>query len=108
VIIVSQLNGAIVAGRDSLKVNGLELATPEIAPEKGTKVGFFLFDANSNKKTEGTLPPGATWTRPFLTAADIYIPTTKPESVKLEFNGRVLYVPNWKAASEGQSSVAFD
>jgi hypothetical protein len=108
VIIVSQLNGAIVAGRDSLKVNGIELATQEIAPEKGTKVGFFLFDANGNKKTDATLPKGPTWTRPFLTAADVYIPTAKPESVKLEFNGHVLNVPNWKAASEGQSSVAFD
>jgi pimeloyl-ACP methyl ester carboxylesterase len=108
IVVVSQLNGAIVAGRDSLKVNGLELATPEIAPEKGTKVGFFLFDANGNKKTDGGVPPGAIWARPFLTAADVYIPTAKPESVKVEFNGRVLYVPNWKAASEGQSFVAFD
>jgi hypothetical protein len=89
-------------------VNGVELATPEIAPEKGTKVGFFLFDANGNKKTDATLPKSALWARPFLTAADVYIPAGKPESVKLEFNGRVLNVPNWRAASEGQSSVSFD
>jgi pimeloyl-ACP methyl ester carboxylesterase len=109
VVIVSPLDGAVVAGRDSLKVNGVEVATPEIAPERGTKVGFFLFDANGNKKTDGTLPKSAIWSRPFLTAADVYIPAGgKPESVKLEFNGRVLNVPNWKAASEGQSSVAFD
>jgi hypothetical protein len=107
-LIVSQLNGAIVAGRDSLKVNGVELATEEIAPEKGTKVGFFLYDANDNKKTDATLPKGAIWARPFLTAADVYIPADKPASVRLEFNGRVLNVPNWKAASEGQSSVSFD
>jgi hypothetical protein len=108
VLVVSQLNGAIIAGRDSLKVNGVELATEEIAPERGTKVGFFLFDANGNKKTDATLPKGATWTRPFLTAADVYIPAGKPESVKLEFNGHVLNVPNWKAASEGQSFVSFN
>jgi hypothetical protein len=108
ILVVSQLNGAIIAGKDSLKVNGTELATPEIAPEKGTKVGFFLFDANGNKKTDATLPKSTTWTRPFLTAADVYIPTDKPQSVKLEFNGRVLNVPNWKAASEGYSFVAFD
>jgi hypothetical protein len=108
ILIVSHLNGAIIAGRDSLKVNGVELATEEIAPEKLTKVGFFLFDANGNKKTDATLPKGAAWSRPFLTAADVYIPTAPPASVKIEFNGRVLNVPNWKAASEGQSTVSFD
>jgi hypothetical protein len=107
-IVVSQLNGAIIAGRDSLKVNGVELATEEIAPERGTKVAFFLFDANGNKKTDATHPSGQNWSRPFITAADVYIPAIKPESVKLEFNGRVLNVPNWKALSEGQIAVAFN
>ncbi len=108
VLVVSPLNGAIVAGRDSLKVNGVEVATEEIAPEKGTKVGFFLYDANGNKKTDATRPNNPIWTRPFLAAADVYIPADKPGTVRLEFNGRVLNVPNWKAASEGQSSVTFD
>ena len=107
-IVVSQLNGAIIAGKDSLKVNGVELATEEIAPERGTKVAFFLFDANGNKKTDATHPSGQNWSRPFITAADVYIPAIKPESVKLEFNGRVLNVPNWKALSEGQIAVAFN
>jgi hypothetical protein len=89
-------------------VNGVELATEEIAPEKGTKVGFFVYDANGNKKTDATLPKAPIWNRPFLTAADVYILTDKPETVKVEFNGRVLNVPNWKAASEGQSTVSFD
>jgi Lipase C-terminal domain/alpha/beta hydrolase fold len=108
VIVVSSLNGAVIAGRDSLKVNGVELATGDIAPERGTKVAFFLFDANGNKKTDATHPNGASWSRPFITAADVYIPAGKPESVKLELNGHVLHVPNWKAASEGQIVVAFN
>jgi pimeloyl-ACP methyl ester carboxylesterase len=107
-LIVSQLNGAIVAGRDSLKVDGTEIATPEIAPEKGTKVGFYLFDANGNKKTDATLPDGALWRAPFITAADIYVPTAKPETVTLDLNGHVLHVPNWKGAAEGTIFVTFN
>jgi len=106
--IVSQLNGAIVAGRDSLKVNGVELATEKIAPERGTKVGFYVFDANQNKKTDASLPEGKMWNSPFITAADVYIPTAKPESVTVELNGRVLHVPNWKGASEGSIFVTFN
>jgi pimeloyl-ACP methyl ester carboxylesterase len=107
-MVVSQLNGAIVAGRDSLKVNGVEVATDKIAPERGTKVGFYLFDANQNKKTDATLPDGPMWNMPFITAADVYVPTAKPETITFEFNGHVLHVPNWKGASEGQIFVTFD
>jgi pimeloyl-ACP methyl ester carboxylesterase len=107
-MVVSQLNGAIVAGRDSLKVNGVEVATDKIAPESGTKVGFYLFDANQNKKTDATLPDGAMWRMPFITAADLYVPTSKPETITFEFNGRVLHVPNWKGASEGSIFVTFN
>jgi pimeloyl-ACP methyl ester carboxylesterase len=107
-MIVSQLNGAIVAGRDSLKVNGIELATDKIAPESGTKVGFYVFDANQNKKTDAALPDGAMWRMPFITAADVYVPTTKPETITFELNGRVLHAPNWKGNSEGTIFVTFN
>jgi pimeloyl-ACP methyl ester carboxylesterase len=107
-MVVSQLNGAIVAGRDSLKVNGVEVATDKIAPERGTKVGFYLFDANQNKKTDASLPEGRQWNTPFVTAADIYVPTAKPETITFEFNGHVMHVPNWKGASEGQIFVQFN
>ena len=108
ILIVSQLNGAIAAGKDSLKINDVEIATPEIAPAAATKVGFYVFDANQNKKTDATHPAGPNWNLPFISAADVYIPTDKPDSVKLEFNGHVLHVPNWKPASEGLIAVAFD
>jgi pimeloyl-ACP methyl ester carboxylesterase len=107
-LVVTQLNGAIVAGRDSLKVNGVEIATDKIAPEAGTKVGVYLFDANGNKKTDATRPEGPSWSRPFITAADVFIPAAKPETVTVVFNGHVLHVPNWKGASEGQISVSFN
>jgi hypothetical protein len=107
-LVVTQLNGAIVAGRDSLKVNGVEIATDKIAPEAGTKVGVYLFDANGNQKTDATRPEGPSWSRPFITAADVFIQAAKPETVTVEFNGRVLHVPNWKGASEGQISVSFN
>lgn len=108
VMIVSQLNGAIVAGRDSLKVDGVEIATDKIAPESGTKVGFYLFDANQNKKTDTVLPEGPLWRMPFITAADVYVPTAQPETISLEFNGRVIHAPNWKGASEGSIFVTFN
>jgi pimeloyl-ACP methyl ester carboxylesterase len=108
VMIVSQLNGAIIGGRDSLKVNGVEVATDKIAPERGTKVGFYLFDANQDKKTDAIVPEGRLWNSPFITAADVYVPTTKPETITFEFNGHVLRAPNWKAASEGWIFVQFN
>lgn len=108
VMVVAQLNGAVVAGRDSLKVNGVELATEDIAAEDKTKVGFYLFDANDNKKTDAVRPEGTQWAGPFITAADVYLPAADRAAVKIELNGRVLNVPSWKALSEGQVSVQFN
>jgi hypothetical protein len=108
VMVVSPLDGAIVAGRDSLKVNGTEIATELTAVEKDTKVGFYVFDANHNRKSEATPPADPYFTGPFISGADVYIPCDTPGSAKIELNGRTLNVPNWKAASEGQIVVQFN
>lgn len=107
-LVVSSLNGAVAAGRDSLKVNGLEIATPAIAPKSETKAVFYIFDANHNKTSDRDRPNDPAFAGWFIAGADIYIPADTPSSVKIEYNGRTLNVPNWKAKSEGMIYVQFD
>lgn len=108
VLVVSPLDGAVVAGRDSLKINGVEIVTQETAPWSLTKVTFYFFDANHNKQSDLSRPDDQMFSSYFLSGADVYLPTEPPGSVKIEFNGRTLNVPNWKAKSEGAAVVHFN
>jgi hypothetical protein len=108
VLAVSPLDGAVVAGRDSLKINGVEMVTQETAPWSLTKVTFYFFDANRNKQSDLNRPDDQMLSSYFLSGADVYLPTDPPGSVKIEFNGRSLNVPNWKAKSEGIVVVHFN
>ncbi|HSK12966.1 MAG TPA: alpha/beta fold hydrolase [Phnomibacter sp.] len=82
---------AIVHGRDELEVQGVTLSTPEFADAARTGVAWFLFDGNSNGRTDTTLmQPLSNF--PFLRAVDLRLAAGDgPATVR--FNGNTYRVP---------------
>jgi len=106
VLVMFSANQAIYAGRDTASIEGFSLSTPEISSPNQSSLAFFFGDENQNGKSDYTR--GALSVIPFLEDIDYFIPTDTPRSVKFEFNGSYLYVPNWKSKSEGLGIAVFD
>lgn len=98
---------ATITGRDQLSVNNIDLATPQYAPASETAIAYFLYDANNNQQSEGTIP-FAFSLAPFLTGADLFFATEPRQTIQLQFNGRQLNVPSLKSASDGVIVAVFD
>ncbi len=107
VLAVFSASRAVVHQRDELSIDGYALSTAQFTPASKTIIAMFLYD-NGNSQTGGTIHPSFQLMQSFLTGIDYYIPTTTPASAHLQFNGRSLYVPNWKSATEGVSVAVFD
>ena len=107
VLAVFSASRAVMHQRDMLSADGYALSTEQLTPASKTIIAMFLYD-NGNQQTSGAVHPTFALMQSFLTGIDYYIPTSAPASVHLQFNGRSLYVPNWKSASEGVSVAVFD
>ena len=106
VVVSFTANQAVIAGRDDLRVNGLELSTPEFASEQSSTIAFFLYD-NGDGQTSGNAV-GLFGSFPFLSGVDVFFPTTTPQTVELTFAGRALRMRNWPSASEGVTIGIFN
>lgn len=106
VVIAFASSHAVIAGRDQLHVNSLELSTSQFASEDNTAIAFFLYD-DGNNQTDGTAA-GPFGSFPFLSGVDMYFPTASPESIALTLNGRALNVRNWPSESEGITVAVFN
>ncbi len=108
VIVLFTSNQAVINGRDSLHVEGSELSTREFCSPEDNTIAFFLYD-DGDATTEITFDPPALFASfPFLEGADIYLPTATPQSIQCRFNGRNLFVRNWKSETEGVSIAVFN
>ena len=101
-------NQAVVAGRDSLSVADTLLSTSAITPASASVIAMFLYDANDNHVSDMTEPTIFTFLNSFLTARDMYFPTSPAGSIKLRFNGQNLFVPNLKSHTDGIAVAVFD
>lgn len=106
VVAVFTSSRAVIVGRDELYIENDELSTAAFANPRQSTIAMFLYD-NGDGNTSLTAHPQFSFF-PFLKAADVFIPTETRESVTLRFNGRELYVRNWKSSSEGVSIAVFD
>ena len=92
---------------DSLKVEGLELCTPELCPTSRNINGYYAYDDNRNGVSDMHRIPGP-GTLPFITAADVYVPATNPPSSTVTWSlrsrgkepARKLTVPAWDSATD--------
>jgi len=106
VVNVFSADQAVVAGRDTLLVDGIPLSTDKFAPAEKTVISFFLYDGNSNKKSE-LAPVGMFGRFPFLMGVDMFLNPKKSKPMTFLFNGRKLVVRKIPA-SEGIQVVVFD
>jgi pimeloyl-ACP methyl ester carboxylesterase len=98
---------AILAGRDSLTVEGIELATEDLARADQTTIALFLYDENGNGESDRT-PIGLFSAFPFLNGYDLFFPGDANQTVTVRLNGRTLRAPRWPSASEGITITIFD
>jgi pimeloyl-ACP methyl ester carboxylesterase len=99
VLAIFTSNGAVVSGRDSLTLNDINLSSSIIAPASKTGIAQFIFD-DGDKKSSGKLIPNFNAV-PFMNGVDLLLDTQSNSPIHLYFNGRDLYLPKRKSASEG-------
>jgi len=102
------VNQAVIAGRDTFFVNGIDLATDAIADPENTTLGVFFFDANFNGVSDEAPAGGIFSSIIFLRFFDLLIGTETYDPIVFEFNGRTIAVPNWKSRTEGVSIAVFE
>lgn len=99
-------NQGISAGRDDLFINGLELSNTDFCDPENNTIALFMYDGNENQTSDMT-SQGLFGQFPFLSSADVFLPTAQQESITCEFNGRTLMVEN-KRSSDGIIIAVFE
>lgn len=105
IVVLFSSNKAVYLGRDKVFIDDNPLPDESILPEQ-TTVAFFFRDIDEDGKT--SFSRGAFSNLPLLEEIDYFIGTDLRRSVKLELNGKKLFVPNWKSKTEGISIAVFD
>lgn len=104
-LVVFHASRAFQAGKDSLRLNGVELLSQEVAAPENSTIALFVFDVGDDEK-EGS-EQGLFGASPFLAAVDKVLVADSSQSWQLMFNGRALAVPA-DPASQGVLVAVFD
>ena len=110
-IVLFSANQALYHGRDTATLDGVDLATPEMAPpppDQASTIAIFILDADGDGQSDGGPVPGPLDEFPFLQGYDAFLDATTRHSVTLTLNGATLHVPTWKADSEGIALAVFE
>lgn len=107
VLAVFSANQAVVDQRDQLSVNGFNLANDTYASAERTSIAFFLYD-DGDGQSSGNIHGAFAFLTSFMVGLDYFIPTEPQGSIELLYNGRAMYVPNWKSDTEGVIVAVFD
>ena len=104
-------NQALYHGRDTATLDGLDLATIDMAPAppfEDSTIVIFIFDAGGDGQSDGGPVPGQLSDFPFLSQYDAFLDASARRTMTLTMNGATLNVPTWKGDSEGTIIVVFD
>ena len=101
------LNQAVVHGRDTLTLNGIDLSIPELADSSIQTIALFFMDANLNGQSDLEAAGGIFASIPFVRVFDMRVTTGQPQPLLFEFNGRKMAIPNLKSRSEGLPIALF-
>lgn len=97
---------AAINGRDILKLNNVELSTPELSSADQTLIALFCYDNGDGVSSYNRSSDFAVF--PFLNGADVYLPTSPMETITMEFNNRKLNMRNWPSLNDGVSVAVFN
>ncbi|HPM75646.1 MAG TPA: hypothetical protein PK961_01045 [bacterium] len=102
------LTEAAVVGRNSFTVDGIDLATPDLAAADVNTIVVGFFDINFNGASDLTVAGGLLGMFPFIRVFDYLIPTDEREPIVFTFDGDTLAVPNLPSRTEGLVFAVFD
>jgi pimeloyl-ACP methyl ester carboxylesterase len=92
---------------DVLTVDGTNVLTPAIAPRAKRLNALFAFDAGLDGVTNLSAPIPALNALPFISGADVYLPSAPKRSIQVALTPRggggqveVLNVPNWPSDTD--------
>lgn len=106
-VVVFGGDGAFLAGRDTLTLNGTNIATEDVASAEDSTIALFAYDTNLNQTTEAT-PVGLFESFPFLAAMDVYVPPLAAQPVEVVFGSQRLAMPGSPARSRGALIAVFE
>ncbi|MFN4286522.1 MAG: esterase/lipase family protein [Lacibacter sp.] len=104
-LVVFSSNGALIAGRDSLLVNGVPVTTPAIAPPSKTMIAAFVTDDGDGASSYAALPAFRSF--PFLGSMDLVLSKNNYQPITIQLNGRTLRLP-WEASAHAVLIAVFD
>jgi hypothetical protein len=90
-IVIYSSSHAIIAGRDSVSVNGIPVTSALLTPAAKTVISHFIFD-DGDGQTSGKAHPQFS-VAPFLAGADIYLPAKEKSHHTIYFNNKKLNLP---------------
>jgi hypothetical protein len=105
VLAVFSANKAVINGRDSLTVNGINLTDKKFATAEKTSIAFFLYDDGDGKSS--TNKHAGFGMLPFMNMVDVFLPANS-KSIQLYFNGRKMNIPAMSSLEEGIMVAVFD
>lgn len=96
--------GAFLAGRDELMVDGYPAVNAEDAKLHATVTGLYVLDQDGDMQSSG----GSVIRETFVGGTDVYLQTSRPAFIDVSLNGDHLKVPNWPSQTGGLSIVRVD
>ena len=91
VLVVYSANKAMIAGRDSVTVNGIPISSTVLTPASKTIISSFIFDEGDSTTSGKAIKQFSA--APFMGGVDIYLPVSKKGVNKIFYNGRELILP---------------
>jgi pimeloyl-ACP methyl ester carboxylesterase len=98
---IRRTQGAFLAGRDELMVDGYPAVNAEDAMLRATVTGLYVLDQDGDMQSSG----GSVIRETFVGGTDVYLPTSQPAFIDVSLNGGHLKVPNWPSQTGGLSIV---
>jgi len=106
VVVVYLARGALLAGRDTLELDGENVATEAVAAADDTTIALFVYDEGKDRMNAGSTAAFEAF--PFLAGLDRFIEADPARTLTLRFNGVALDIPRRPSGADGASIVVFD
>ena len=91
-IVVYSANKAMIAGRDSVTINGIPISSAALTPASKTIISSFIFDDGDGKTSGNGLKQFSA--APFIGGVDISLPVNTKKGNTVYYNGRKLVLPS--------------
>jgi hypothetical protein len=90
-IVIYSASKAMIAGRDSVTINGIPVSSAALTPASKTIISSFIFDDGDGKTSGNGLKQFSA--APFIGGVDISLPVNNKKGNAIYFNGRKLILP---------------